>query len=647
MAFTVGGQRVPEEGAPIRLTTRDLLRVEGSGVNEAWIEGLEAHPFAACERGLVPPPTLQHRLDTAGRIYVVVVEEHSRTRVTIDRIPVKLTGSELEHLLADLRELTLSFENPGIYAEMETSTELGRQEPQSHEERMEALFEALDRHLPPLLERPLLVLTLETGAVPAARARPSPRVLIQRFRAPERSHVLGVAQKEQASTVDYLWLRAVTESVAEYAGRRCRLYQDIRDSSEAAVGSWVARRNRIEDLLTHEELARLVPGRSGRPSWILTRSVHGSAIVRAVDEAQVDDRHLSASDWSAGVENLALFPVADHGHLYELWVFFSLVELLRGRFGFRFVDPEPQWITDYVAYSNEGGNPGWRFVRPVLLELTTLSVDGQTSIQLRVELRHGPSLQRRGGGTLTPDVWLVVSGGELGRERRTIHVLDAKYSSQDPLDHARATARQKYLRSLADTPISAFVALPSARASTRALMGRLDHLFRTSSGRAGEITSLATGADRRYGFAWGSVDARPGAVDSLGLRQFLALALQYHRFELRHFCSQCGNTLTMEDLSVWPAGATKYTRATDKERILCAHRDEVLGAGNTVSMDELTYRCPRCEHTWRRHTCRNGHVLLKHGALTPHRRLDDAERNVVCSVCGHYLRGRWWAGWRP
>ncbi len=56
----------------------------------------------------------------------------------------------------------------------------------------------------------------------------------------------------------------------------------------------------------------------------------------------------------------------------------------------------------------------------------------------------------------------------------------------------------------------------------------------------------------------------------------------------------------------------------------------------------LVYGCPDCGHEWRRHACRNGHVLLKYGALTPHRRLDDADGNVVCSVCGHYLRGRSW-----
>ncbi|MFH1464770.1 MAG: hypothetical protein ABIO70_10325 [Pseudomonadota bacterium] len=642
MPFTVGGLPATADGTAVALSTRDLLNVEGEAVAAAWMEGFEDQPFTRSGSTWTPPAALQHRLDTAGRLYLVVVDGNRRVRVPVDRSPVKLTDEELRLLLAELRDLSLSFENPSIYADLDTAAPLGRRAARSPEERMAALFEALDRHLPPLLERPLRVLGLETGAVPAARARPSPRTLIQRFLAPERTHILGVAQREQTSEVDYLWLRAVAEAVTAYAARRSRIHQDIRDEPREQESPWLARHGRLSRMLAHEELAHLTSGRPGRPSWILTRSVHGGAIMRAADEAQVDERHIAASEWRGGVENLALFPVADHGHLYELWVFFSLVELLRGRYGFRFVDPEPQWVADYVAYSAEGGNPGWRFVRPVLLALDTVSVDGRTPIRLRVELRHGPSLAREGGGALTPDVWMLVEGGEEGRERRTIHVLDAKFSGQDPLDHARETARRKYLSGLADRPVSAFVALPSPAAQTRALMGRLDGLFRSGGGGAGEMSSLATGPGRRYGFAWGAVDARPGPGGVLGLRQFLTLAFQYHRWELRHLCSQCGNLLTAADLDVWPAGATKYAQATDADRVLAAHRDEPLVAGGGVSMDELTYRCRRCRHSWRRHTCRNGHLLLKHGALTPHRRLDDADGNVVCSVCGHFKGGRRW-----
>ncbi len=640
MTWTVGGIAVPDGGAAVVLSTAEPLVVAGSGIQAVCVEGWESHPFEDTGDGWAPPPQLRHRLETAGRLTLAIATVEGDRRIPVDREPVKLSPDELAVLLADLGELSLSFEDPDIYGELWSAASSESRAARTRDERMQALADALGLHLPPLLARPLRTLAFESGPVPVSRARPSPRTLIERKLHPERTHVLGIAAVEKPSEVDYRWLRVVTEATATYAARRVRAYGDIRDQARPERDPWRAHLDHLRAALGHQALRSVPRGRATEPTWSLTRSVHGGAIYRAVEDAEVRERIHAARDWTPGIENLSLFPVADHSHLYELWVFFSLVEILRARFGFRFVDPEPQWVADYVRYVPEAR--GWQFTRPVELALTTTALDGETPIRMRATLRHEPRLDARKASHLTPDVHLVLEGGEDGRERRTVHVLDAKYSVTDPLTHARDTARRKYLEDLAERPTTSFVALPSPDAGTRALMTRIDQLQRTRGDWRGERASLAVQATGRHGLAWGAVDARPGPDGSLGLRQFLTLALHYHRSELRHLCGQCGHVLTLDDLHVRPAGATRYTSASTDERKLAAHGDGGLGAWDTPSADELVYGCPDCGHEWRRHACRTGHVLLKYGALTPHRRLDDADGNVVCSVCGHYLRGRCW-----
>lgn len=627
----VCGNTIPP-GRVVEISTADLLTLEGTDIEAVWIVGVPDKPFEREGDTWRPPSSVRNLLETAGRLKLMVRTASGSHELAVDRAPVKLTEEELALMLRALRQLALSFEQPIIYGELSGSLRTDVRMASNEDERMSNLFEVIEQHLPPLLEMPIRILTYEAGAVPVHRVRPGPRTLIQQRLSPERTHVLGVAPRERPSEVDQRWLRAVVVATEQYAGYRERAFGDIRESGH--VDPWPERRQKLTAFLSHPVLQSR-PGRITRPTWMLSRSVHGAAILRAVEAAEVATAlERTAQEWQPELTDMGRFPVGDHSHLYELWVVLSLVEILRTRHNFCFLSSEKQLIDDYATYDNIKYN--WKF-KNIKLKCQTFGLDGTTPVHLMIELRHGSLIKSVSGNKLTPDISLVIEGGEFGQERRTIHVLDAKYSNKDPLEHARRTARDKYLDSLEERPTSSFVALPSNEAATRKLMGRLDHKYRTEGIRTPEQTQLQTGA--HWGLAWGSIEARPGA-DSLGLRQFLSLALQYHRSELRHICSQCGQRLSLSDVEPIGAGATRSIKATPKDRILAAHRDSTLNG--VFSIDELIYTCSKCSHSWRRHACYYGHVLFKSGALTPHVRRDDAERNVVCSVCGHYRRGSLW-----
>ncbi len=78
--------------------------------------------------------------------------------------------------------------------------------------------------------------------------------------------------------------------------------------------------------------------------------------------------------------------------------------------------------------------------------------------------------------------------------------------------------------------------------------------------------------------------------------------------------------------------------AADRRRIDVAHGD-IHRRDGSLTGDRITYHCRGCGYTWDRHRCARGHVLMKHGRLTLHRRVhpDDPDSNVVCSACGHAM----------
>jgi hypothetical protein len=635
-----------EDGTTLNLTTSEPLCVEGDGVRGAHVEGRADLRFVRDETGVwFPPSGLMNYAREPGISILVLDLGVMWIRVVLRRQPVKLDGQQLRLMLTDLGKLAISFENPTVYTEVPTATvdlpplkSVGIS--QTREEKMRALGDALIKYLPPLLDRPLRILAFESGVVRVERAKLGPQAILQRVVSPERRSILGVALRERPSLIDYSYLAGLLDNVNNYALERRRAWSNIRDTP-IDQDRWAERLAKLETLAAHPVMASATRMGAQEPTWALSRSVHGGEIIAASHGATKYLQLGRARDFTAGIDNLALYPVSDHAHLYELWVFFSLVELLRTRFHFQFAEPEPRWVDDYVKYSSAAsGHAGWQFCRPVVLKTSFMSVDGVTPARLRVELQHSPSLARRGAGKseLTPDIFLTVKGGERGREYETTHVLDAKFSHLDPLSHARSTAKRKYLEGLAVRPMTSFVALPTREAACQQMMLRLDRRFRGYPRRRKEWASLA--ASDIHGFAWGTISAYPGEGGYLGLRQFLALVFEYHRTELRHLCGQCGGYLTMEDLDVRKAGATRRLRAGVSERKLAAHRDAAIDG--VISHDELAYFCPTCDHLWIRHACRHGHVLMKYGGLTPHHTRDDADKNVVCSVCGHYRGGGTW-----
>jgi len=245
-----------------------------------------------------------------------------------------------------------------------------------------------------------------------------------------------------------------------------------------------------------------------------------------------------------------------------------------------------------------------------------------TPLRLKATVAHEPSLPADGGTRLTPDVVLTVEGGRPGKETRTVHVLDAKLRDE-PFRLAREVARNKYHAHLVERPMGSYVILPVAASELWKLL-----LFMPDEEKA----SMATGTGA-HGFAWGCLQARPGSR-TLGIRQFLAIALQYHRWEFRNVCSNCGGVVGLRDMDFQPAENDTRTFVDVAE----AHRDTTDAEGMLLAHGRLTYACTSCGHRWSRQTCPRGHLLMKHGQLTPHPKRKglpgDPDYNVVCCVCG-------------
>lgn len=600
------------DGARVTLNPQDPLWVEGGDLT-AVVAG--ERPLVRIEDRFVPDGPLDHRLRMGGGS--VPLELHLRRprrrwTITVELTPTRLPAEEVQALRDALGELAASFENPRVYADVEVAIQgagaTGSRLATDPDASLRALYDALRRHLPPLLDRPLRVQRIEPGPTPAARAQPTPGNLIARTLRGERAQVLAPRRVEGGSPADYGWLARLVGDLQAYAGRQLRNRGRLAfDGADERVTWWHAAHNDCQHWRAHRELAGRAP--ASQPTWILSRDVHGAAIVRAATHPQVGLR-LAGGDSGSAARRLARLQVAQETHLYELWVVLSVVEVLRQNFGFAFAAGEPQRLHDYA----EVQDGRFRF-RPMSLIRRCAGPDG-APVGLRATVEHAPAMVPGDGGPpLTPDLALTVEpldGGD-----RTVHLLDAKYSRRSPLEQARGVALGKYLARL---PVTAsFVALPTPKAALDRLMGQLDGRYHRRYPEHMEARDRAA-----YGVAWGSIHAAP-LSGQLGIRQFVTLALQYHRTELRHVCGQCGHGVSLDDMRLVHGGGA--------QRKLAAHRDGPLG-DQPVSPDLLEYHCPRCDYRWSRHRCYRGHVLMKHGRLTPHHQID-GDHNVACSACGH------------
>lgn len=635
------GNEVVGAGGRIDLRADDALTVSGDDIlSVQTANGIAFEQLA--EGGWGPPGELEDELVDSGEVLLLDVRTSSGVvRVAVRGVGVHLRLEHRQALIDALGGLATAFERPRRWRRMAAGGEGGGDVSgaEKHiDESNRELWRALEDAVPRLLLHPIEVREIVTGPTPVERLAPSPVQLLARMTQPARRLLLARHARIVPAQRDYRWLYGVLASLWAYADEKVRLDVDLTGETQHGGKFWMEPLRRIGDWTRHpvfNDIERL-PLRE--PSWSLSRSVSGAAIMRALAESTL------VPGLGAGTA-LHRVPLAPDSHLYELWVILSVVDVLRERFGFELVDG-PKRFED--VGETRGGR--W-FLRNLDLVWNGHSVDGEPLI-VEVQLRHEPEL-RGHESPRTPDLVMDVCAN--GRSTR--HVLDAKLRGS-PLSLARKCARDRYLLGLKERPTSSFVVLPGVAASAKHVMRQIDAGLR--DGRrldAVEDLRVADGkGDFIYGFAWGSVQAAPVGLEAakeapLGLQQFVMMALQYHRTELRHVCGNCGQALTLSHLDL-------------QSRSLVADADKLAAHGDERTVDKhghisprrgrLTYRCKgmlpsglSCGHTWSRDVCGHGHVLMKYGRLTPHHRslargkVDD-DWNVHCAACGHFRGGKQW-----
>ncbi len=630
---------LPWDGGPLQLPRGEDVIVAGAEV--ASVRHVDGTPLVRTAQG--------HRLDgkwqravnqTSGTLDLLV--ELRTGRVVPVRIEFQsplLSASQVASLRQELGELAISFDETALRANLEVgearvSTAGGPSGPtagavattSTGSGGVEHLYGVLEEHLPELLASPLRARAYQVTAVPLRDAPPSTQNLIARKLLGDAHRVLDHASVETIPRRDYAWLLRVLQLLEAHASGARRLDTSIADRPMLRSGDgWATRLEQLRRWTAHPLLADVTEAAPEFPSWALSRSVPGASILSAWQGAG-----LSAHGGTDGLrfrtgQRMFRLPVHEDCHLYELWVFLGILEVLRGKFGFRLAAGAAGELDSYASYDRAGR---WRFA-PVRLEWRGEDPFGR-QILLDAEVAHEPEIEARQGPPRTPDLVLTIRGGRVGAERRTVHVLDAKFSVQSPAEQAKKVARKRYLEGLRLQPDAAYVVLPSADAEMAALMARLPVRQWTSMG-------LRTTARPVHGFAWGSLRAAPGD-SSVGLRQFVTLALQYHRTELRHVCGNCGTPAALSQLDYLPTRMEAERGLASAED---AHVDSLVEggrrAGELVARGRLTYSCS-CGHEWSRQACQEGHLLMKHGRLTPHVRVgpvgQDPDYDLRCGICG-------------
>ena len=641
MNLTVGGRALGSDRR-VDLRSDDPLIVEGLGVvGVRTVDGVE---FELLEGGgFGPPGDLEDELvDGEESLFIDVRTRADTTRIEIRGVGVHLTPEKRQALLDALGGLAMSLGRPRRWRRRAVGGTDGGDpggDEVNEEQSNRELWRALEQAVPGLLRRPIVVREVLMGPVPVERVAPTPAQVIARILQPHRrllrARHAGVAPARR----DYRWLLGVLTALRNYADERIRLDMDLRDDSTRGAHFWVEPLQQL-DSWTRQPIfdgIAAIPVRP--PSWAFSRSVPGAMIMRTLAESAI-------RPGVGGGTHLHLIPLAPDSHLYELWIILGVVDVLRMRFGF-----ELRGKAQTMQEIGEIHGDRW-FFRDLTLDWNGIAVDGNPLV-VTVQIRHEPALATHGEAR-TPDLVMDVSSGR----RSTRHILDAKLRGA-PLHLARRYARDRYLLGLRDRPTSSFVALPVESASTSRVMGQIDGelrhnllLNRKEDSQVADATGAAT-----YGFAWGSLRAAPpglgeGESPLLGLRQFVTMALQYHRTELRHVCGNCGEVLQLQNLLLESRAGT--SASTDD--LLAAHSDTRVAdkvAGTVPRRGRLMYRCPgnlpsgeSCGHTWSRDVCLHGHVLMKYGRLTPHLRTKvegrDEDWNVYCAACGHVKGGKPW-----
>ncbi len=418
-----------------------------------------------------------------------------------------------------------------------------------------------------------------------------------------RLHVSTLLERPTTAPPDRAWLGGLIGAVQAFADRRLRSWTRLDGAPDPGSAFW--RAARAEALGWRRRLGTNLQPSQG-PSPALTRDPRGSAIVRAAQDADAGGRRALRHD-------LTRRPI-DHGALYELWCLLQVVEVLRENFKFSFAEGEPQRVLDHATYDDRSRR--WRFDTLRLVRAAN-GPDG-AQLSLRATLRHKPTTRQKRGSPLRPTLSLVIQGEGL----RTEHLLSARWTEQEPLALGDHVARDELLHGPRRTPTAAFVVLPTPRAELGRTMAHLDERYDARYPKDSVVSERPI-----YGVTWGTLYAGPHG--GMGLRQFVTLALQYHRTELRHVCGQCGLATDLGHMDLPRGGALGV--------LLGAHHDRPE-VGRAVSTRYLRYTCrdPECGYGWSRHACARGHVLMKHGALTPHCQRGEVDLNVVCSACGHF-----------
>lgn len=618
MKVRVGSQWTQPEGKVVLQPGEDLV-VSGPGVTDVWWEQLPLTPHGA---HFVPSGPLGDQLRKGAWSGRLTIRQASKTfSVRVERAPLRMSAADLAAMRESLADLAASFEDIGVFTETEVpgSRRAGQGGLKLERHDWLGLHEVLLRHLPPLLDKPLQVQRLEVGPTPACRARPGPRSTLAWKLRGAQAPVLAAHAVQGGSPSDYGWLAGLVRELGSHARERRRRRAEI-DGAIKSADPWIPVQRDCQTWLRHPELSGRRP--SGPPTWVLSRDVHGSRIMRAADRAGA-----VVGTGAAGSTRLARLQVADQAHLYELWMILSVVEVLRANFGFRFADGEPQRFRDYATF--ESGRA--RLVPMRLVRVVEGPAPGMKHT-VRVTLEHEPCLPTKSGGHLTPDLLIRVSATGPYAKPPTSHIVDAKHRHELKRSTVVQTCLYKYQRRLQDAPTAAFVVAPGAEADLEAFMQDSDRRYGNNYG----AEAIAHTQPPIYGLAFGSLCAAP-VTAPLGIRQLLTVILQYHRSELRHVCGRCGSVATLQDIRLERTTQGHEANASGDAR-LDAHFDLMVSeyGEERVAGHLLRYRCASCSYEWARHRCGRGHVLMKHGELTPHVRLD-GDFNVICSACGHSL----------
>ncbi len=641
MTITVGGSPVGTDGR-VNLRADDALVVSGPdvlGVETA--DGVAFEPLD--DGGFGPPGELEDEFVDGDEILVLNVRAGTRVvRVEVRGVGVHLRPEHRRALIDALGGLATALARPRRWRRVAAGGE-GGDDPAGadvHEEQTNReLWRALEDAVPRLLLHPIEVREVVAGPTPVERLSPSPTQLLARKTQPARRLLLARHARVVPARRDYRWLYGVLAVLRAYADERVRLDVDLTGMSQRGAQFWIEPLRRIDEWTRHPVFDGIERLALREPTWSLSRSVSGAAIMRALAETALEPG-------LGGGSALHRIPLGPDSHLYELWVILGVVDVLRARFGFELVGG-PRRLQDL----GEVRSDRW-FIRDLRLAWKGQSVDG-CPLGVDITIRHEPALRARGPDR-TPDLVMdVVAEG-----RRTRHILDAKLRGS-PLSLARKCARDRYLLGLTERPTSSFVALPVASSASGRVMTAIDEGLRGVSpsklDRKEDLQVADASGAATYGFGWGALRAAPTGLEVdeeslLGLRQFVTMALQYHRTELRHVCGNCGHALSLSDLSLEARSAVE-----DSDK-LAAHADARVPdvrLGTAPRRGRLTYTCPGtlpsgepCRHTWSRDVCFNGHVLMKYGRLTPHRRTQvegrDDDWNVYCAACGHVMRGKSW-----